>query len=218
MLRFNAFGIPTKVHWMFWVVCALLGGALSPNMTPERYQGVFIWVGVCFVSIMWHELGHALTARKYGARPEIMLYGLGGLASYPSSVRMTRNQRLKVIAGGPGFGLMLGAAVWLIAKLILPPPAEMNYHLWVLVRALIYINIFWSLVNMLPVLPLDGGQFLGALMHEDKRQLRGQIGTGVAAAVAFLAIASGQTYLGIMFGLLAFTNYQISQGKQAKFF
>src|SRR5210317_2266180 len=156
MLRFTAFGIPTKIHWMFWVVCALLGGVLSPNMTPERYQGVLIWVAVCFVSIMWHELGHALTARRYGARPEILLYGLGGLASYPSGVRMTRSQRLQIIAGGPGFGLMLGGTVWLLARFVLPPAHQMSYQLWVLVSSLIHINIFWSLVNLLPVLPLDG--------------------------------------------------------------
>ena len=218
MLSFNVFGIPTKIHWMFWVVCALLGGVLQGNMTPQMYQGVMIWVGVCFVSIMWHELGHALTARRFGARPEILLYGMGGLASYPSNVRITRKQRMLIIAGGPGFGLALGISVWLLAKFVLPPAHQMSYHLWVMVTSLIHVNIFWSLINMLPVLPLDGGQFLGTWMRDRKSQLCGQIGTGVAAAVAFFAILSGQTYLGIMFGFLAFSNYQISQGKHVKFF
>ena len=218
MLRFTIFGIPTKIHWMFWVVCALLGGIAGSNMTPQLYQGVVIWIGVCFISILWHELGHALTARKYGARPDILLYGMGGLASYPNTGRITRNQRLQIIFWGPGFGLLLGGAVWLIAKFFLPPPREMNFHLWVLVTSLIRVNIFWSLVNLLPVLPLDGGQFMGAWMHDRDPRLRGQIGTGIGVAVALVALLNNEIYIAIMFGLLAYYNFQISEGKRVKFF
>jgi len=218
MLRFTIFGIPTRVHWMFWVVGALLGGIGRGGMTPEAYQGVMIWIGACFVSILWHELGHALTARRYGARPEILLYGMGGLASYAGSSRITRTQNLRIIAAGPGFGLLLGAAAWLIWKFVLPPAGQMNVHLWYLFTALLWINIIWSLVNFLPILPLDGGQFLENWMHFRNPRLRGQIGTGVAVAVAAFGLMNHQLYIAIMFGFLAYYNYQISEGKRVKFF
>lgn len=218
MLRFTLFGIPTKIHWMFWVVSALLGGIGGSNMTPDSYKRVLVWVGVCLVSILIHELGHALTARKYGARPEILLYGMGGLASYPNTGRITRRQRLHIIAAGPGYGLVLGVASWLVWKFVLPPAYELNHLVWALFLALMWINLIWSLVNMLPIYPLDGGQFLSTWMNGDKLVLRSQIGTGVAAAVAVYALLNKQTFMAIMFGLLAYQNYQMGLGRRVKFF
>ena len=216
MLKFNIFGIPTRVHWMFWVICALLGGIASEGMTPMLYKGVMIWVGVCFVSILWHELGHALTARRFGARPNILLYGMGGLAINAGG--RTRRQNLWIIFAGPGYGLLLGGVAWLIWKFVLPPVPEMNYYLWRLFTSLMWINILWSLVNLLPILPLDGGQFLGTWMNGRKQRLRGQIGCGVATAVAVFGLFHSQIFVGIMFGFLAYQNYQIAEGRQVKFF
>ena len=218
MLNFKVFGIPTRIHWMFWVTSVLLSGITHLEMTPERYQGVVIWVGCCFISILWHELGHALTARKFGARPNILLWGLGGLAIYQEPPRMNRYQRLRIIFWGPGFGLILGGVVWLLATYVLPPKVEWGYHLWKFVTSMIWINLFWSLFNFLPVLPLDGGQFLGAWMYERNPRLRGQIGCGVAAAVAVVALFLNQFFIALMFGLLAYTNYQIAEGRKVKFF
>jgi len=215
MLSFKIFGIPTRVHWIFWVMMALLGGIGQKDMTPEKLQGVIIIVGVGFVSIMVHELGHALTARRYGARPEIMLHGLGGVATYPG-VPMTRNQRLQVIAAGPFYGLALGVAAWLVWRFVLPASFVPSYHLRVLFAALMWINFVWTFLNVLPILPLDGGQFLETWMRGDKRKLRGQIGTGVAAAVVIYGLLHGQFFMAVMFGFLAYQNFQMSEGKPMK--
>ena len=217
MLRFTLFGIPTKVQWMFWVVMALLGGIGRSGMNPEGMKLVAIFVGAGFLSILVHELGHALTARKYGARPEILLYGFGGLASYPDVGRITRNQRLHIIAAGPGFGLVLGAISWLLLYKLLPV-SSIGIYLFYLLNFLVWINIVWSLLNMLPIYPLDGGQFLGTWMNGNKMVLRSQIGTGVAAAVAVYAIMNKQIFMAVMFGMLAYQNYQMGLGKRVKFF
>ena len=159
-----------------------------------------------------HELGHALTARKYGARPEILLHSFGGLAIYND--RQTRGQRLRVIAAGPGYGLVLGSAALLVWFFLLPRlPFRPNDFLLELVWVLMWINIAWSLLNMLPILPLDGGQFLEAWMRGDKRRLRGQIGTGVAIAVVVFALFYGWFFVAIMFGFFAYQNYQVAEGK-----
>ncbi|MFT4549615.1 MAG: stage IV sporulation protein FB [Verrucomicrobiales bacterium] len=216
MLRFTIFGIPTKIHWMFWATMALLGGIGRPGMTPMGYQAVAIFVFVGFISVLGHELGHAMTARKFGARPEISLYFLGGLASYPE-VRMTRNQRLQVIAAGPGFGFAVALVVWLLQTFVLSDRL-LGFHMIVLLWALWTINFYWSLLNILPIVPLDGGQFLGTWMNGGRLQLRSQIGTGVAAAVAVYALFNNSFFMAVMFGLLAYQNYQIGLGKRVKFF
>lgn len=216
MLRFTIFGIPTKVHWMFWVVAALLGGIGGKEMTPDRYKEVLVWIAVIFVSILWHELGHALTGRKYGSRPNILLYAFGGLAINAGG--RTRNQNLHVIAAGPGFGLVLGIIAWLVWKYLMPPAYEVNHLVFHLFMSLIWVNLVWSLVNMLPILPLDGGQFLEHWMHHRNQRLRGQIGAGVAIAVAVYALLNKQIFMTFMFGYLAYMNYQIAERRQVKFF
>ena len=73
-LRFWALGFPVRVHPFFWLVAALLG------LGDGRPQPVVIWVGVVFVSVLVHELGHALAARYFRWPASIVLYGGGGLA------------------------------------------------------------------------------------------------------------------------------------------
>ena len=75
-LHFRIFGFPVRVHPLFWVVTVLLGlqGRADPFET-------LVWVGVVFVSILVHELGHATLERTFGGHPWITLYSFGGLAS-----------------------------------------------------------------------------------------------------------------------------------------
>ena len=73
-LRMVAFRIPIRVHPSFWIA----GAVLSWN--PERMDVMFMWVMCLFVSIMVHELGHALMGEAFGWPSEVLLYWCGGLA------------------------------------------------------------------------------------------------------------------------------------------
>src|SRR5688500_3784168 len=78
-LHFRVFGFPVRVHPYFWLVTAIMGlGSGDEGTAPME---LLTWVGVVFVSILVHELGHAFLQRRFGGRPWITLYGLGGLAS-----------------------------------------------------------------------------------------------------------------------------------------
>lgn len=99
-LRFQALGIPVRVHPMFWLVAAMLG------WQSENIPIVLIWVGCVFLSILVHEYGHGLMARAYGASPSILLQAFGGLCFYPAD-RQTPRQRLAVLIWGPGAGFVL---------------------------------------------------------------------------------------------------------------
>ena len=57
-LRFNLFGIPVRVHPLFWLVAAILGAGSDPDPIE-----LLLWIGTVFVSILIHEMGHALAAR-----------------------------------------------------------------------------------------------------------------------------------------------------------
>ena len=77
---------------------------------------------------------------------------------------------------------------------------------------MIQVNIFWSLLNLLPILPLDGGQLLGHLMHGRRAVLRGQIGAVCAALVGIvLFYLFSNLFSLLIFGFLAYQNYQATQ-------
>jgi membrane protein implicated in regulation of membrane protease activity len=76
---------------------------------------MLFWVGACFVSILVHELGHALAARACGWEPWITLHGFGGLASYQPTYRSPQRHVLITFAGGALVGALLAladAALW----------------------------------------------------------------------------------------------------------
>ena len=77
MIHFSLFRIPIQVQPFFWITLALIGGALRAD-SPERILFTALFVLAGFISVLVHELGHALTARRFGAYPEIVLQAFGG--------------------------------------------------------------------------------------------------------------------------------------------
>ena len=92
-LRFRFLDIPVRIHPLFWLISAVLG--FRDNNLPA----VAIWVGCVLVSILVHEYGHGLMAKRFHGLPSIVLYGLGGLC-YSQGER-TPGQRLAVLFAGP---------------------------------------------------------------------------------------------------------------------
>ena len=111
-LHFRVFGIPVRVHPLFWIVTLFLG--LAAARRPIRCE-TLIWVAVVFVSILVHELGHALMQRYFGGHPWITLYGFGGLASCNDCDRSPRSQILISLAG-PVAGFLLAASSSLVVS------------------------------------------------------------------------------------------------------
>jgi stage IV sporulation protein FB len=111
-LHFRVLGFPVRVHPWFWIVAVLLGiGGGGPADPVET----LIWIGVMFVSILVHEMGHAFLQRGFGGHPRITLYGLGGLASCEDCDRSPRSQVLISVAG-PAAGFLLAAATVLLIR------------------------------------------------------------------------------------------------------
>lgn len=228
-LRFSLLGIPVRVHPLFWLVSLILG--LSGVGKDDSPLGpMLLWVGTVFVSILVHELGHALMAKAHGWQPSITLYGMGGLASYRPTYHSTSSQLLISIAG-PMAGFLFAAAVLATIKLLghriefdWPPRSRMpfrweGFEAWqtnLLVYFLLYINIFWGLVNLLPVYPLDGGQMareiLSVFNPSDGMRQSLWLSVIVAAVVAVLAFTRlDDKFIAIFFAYLAYTSYSTLQ-------
>jgi len=207
MLRFQIFGFPVGVHWMFWLITALLGGAADAS-SPRALQFLLIWVAAVFVSILWHELGHAFAMRHFGERqPQILLYGGGGLAM--GGAFRTRTEQIIISLAGPAAGLALGFVLWLVARAF---PFESD-HARVALSYLLYINILWSLVNLLPIIPLDGGRITEAVLA-NKGRLALQISLFCAVAVALYAYTQfGSLFMGLMFAVMAMDNWRRLKGR-----
>ena len=180
VLSFRLFGIPIKVRMSFLAVAVFLG--LSGN----DLSTVAAWVGVVFVSILIHELGHALTARRLGAEVAIELNAIGGLTRW--GVRggeLSPGRRALVAASGSAVGVVFGALVWLVASQFGPYSGTLAF----VIRTLIFVNIFWGLLNWLPIRPLDGGHLLSALLEKISPTKAESIGRVVFTATAGIALA-----------------------------
>ena len=164
MLRFRLFGIPFEVAPYFWIVSALFSGNIIHGRNSLLLLAV--WVACVFVSIVVHELGHALTARNFGVDPKVEMYAMGGLTRM-NGARFTRGQDFLVILAGPAAGFALYMAVrGTVYYLVTSVPAADDFLAGdaptaiAAANALAYlsfINWTWTLFNLLPVLPLDGG-------------------------------------------------------------
>jgi Zn-dependent protease len=183
-LNFRLLGIPVRVAPWFWLVALLLGWNLT-KVGDQQAMLLTLWVASVFLSILIHEMGHALAMRFYGMESHIVLYQFGGLAipdqfSVRSGFRPQRMRddpvsQIVISAAGPAAQLGLALAIALSLKLSgfrmsFPVPylesvislqegrAIDSRPLEFLLFFLMLTSVLWALLNLLPVYPLDGGQ------------------------------------------------------------
>jgi stage IV sporulation protein FB len=221
-LHFRVFGFPVRVHPFFWVVALLLG------MGGREAEPVIalIWVAVVFVSILVHELGHAFVQRYYGGRPWITLYSFGGLASCDDCDRSPRAQILISLAGPFAGFFLAGFLISILIALqrfqgfeldwipVLWTPFE-SRQLEVALRMLMFVNIAWGVLNLLPIYPLDGGRIARELFTLGNPRAGVvqslQLSAGAAVLVAVYALTQQAIFMTIMFGFLAYGSFQTLQ-------
>jgi len=187
-LVFRVFGFPVAVRTEFFIFFAIFGSGL------RRLELVAAWIAIAFVSILVHELGHATVARAFGCRSTIVLHGMGGTTypvRAPGTPPLAWSADLAIALAGPAFGLALGMAVWLAARLA---PAFVAHEPGpFVVEQLLWVNLGWSLINLAPILPYDGGlatrAVLVRLFGDRGDRASHMLTIGLAAAVVAAAIA-----------------------------
>jgi stage IV sporulation protein FB len=164
------------------------------------------WGVVLLVSILLHELGHGVAARRFGLRVgAIQLHMMGGHVTHEPT---KPSRQLAISLAGPGAGLLLGLGTLAVAQVVPPTPFSAS-----LVEDLVYVNIGWSLVNLLPLYPLDGGMGLQAALGVywgERRAVRTTARVGVVLGVV-LAVIGWQLNLmlvPLIAGAAAYQNWQ----------
>lgn len=183
LASFRVLGFPVHVHWTFFVFVGLLGW--RPGVS---WQELGIWLALAFVAVLVHELGHAVAARRIGARPEISIVALGGVTTYQPPHQLSRLTSLGISLAGPAVGLVFGGVLLLIARNVdLDPSGLAAYTLDVA----LFTTLGWSVLNLLPIVPLDGGQAMRELLPGNPA-VRGRrasvISIVLAVGLAFLAL------------------------------
>lgn len=193
--------IPIFIYPTFWIVAALIG-----YVNSFSWMGTLIWIGIIFVSVLFHEFGHALTAVLFGKNPRIELVAFGGL-TYHEGENLPFWKQFFIVLDGPLFGFLL----FLTATALLAFGSFENETLFTTLKTFQWINLFWTLLNLLPVMPLDGGQLL-RIICEGFWGIRGYkyalLASMIVAAAMSLFFFLYQAYLvGAIFFLLAFQSY-----------
>ncbi|MEC7838505.1 MAG: site-2 protease family protein [Chlamydiota bacterium] len=195
--------IPVRIHPFFWLLAGIIGWLSTYNIV-----GTVIWMVIIFVSVLVHEYGHAITAVYFGQNPIINLVGFGGLTRREGG-KLKLWQEFIIVMNGPIFGLILCLGALLLNQFIAGRLGSLTTYTLTVTA---YINLFWTIVNLLPVLPLDGGRLF-------KIVLQGMFGFKGVKIATFLSLALcgllglslfafGLMLPGILFMFLTFENYR----------
>ncbi len=202
--NFSIFGFSVQVDWSFFLMALILGSSHSD------LNVLGVWIAVVFVSVLAHELGHAIVARKYGLQPWIELYSGGGLTWHQTSYPLSHFERITLSLAGPAAGFLFAGIVWCIRSIM--PAILISRYFWIFMAYLLLVNIAWGVINLLPILPLDGGNVMRVIVHkirgdaDDRLPLQISIGTGIV--IFILAIVSGRFWGAILCGWFTYRNYQ----------
>jgi Zn-dependent protease len=180
-LRWRMFGTPVRVHPMFWLMAVILGYDATIQMGPGF---VLAWVACVFVSVLLHEFGHVWMGRLFGSAGSIVLYGLGGLAIGSNGLKI-RWQRILVLFAGPFIQLTLLGLVWLGKDWMADFLPQRSWKSAVAVWLMLFeINLFWPLLNLMPIWPLDGGQITRETCQGLLRERGTVISLGISMVVS----------------------------------
>lgn len=235
VLQFRFLGIPVRIHPLIWVVLALLGGAIEVDSGAGLLH-LLLFIGAGMLALLVHELGHALVGRACGyGVPEVELGALGGMTHFSAGPRNRSSLLLTVLAGplaslalgalaGLAFGCHIGAPLlglklaflmpWmdvlpldiqqaLVLGLLSHPLPDLLIQGYTLVMVICF---WWSVFNLLPIYPMDGGKVLAALLNS--YLIPAIVGLVLAAGLAIWSLCDARWFNFMILGYLAFLNYQ----------
>ncbi len=227
----SAFGIPIKLDLTFllilpvfayviglqlgdwipllseWLGVAIDADVLTASAATRYGIGTVAAVGL-FVSILFHEFGHSLVARRYGvAISSITLWLLGGVAQLESIPEDWRKE-FNIAIAGPIVSVATGVVAYVLFVLV-PPGGFVLEATRFTLAYLAVMNVFLAAFNMLPGFPMDGGRVLRALLartrpHAQATQQAARVGQLFAIMLGLFGLLAG---FNIFLIILAFFIY-----------
>ncbi len=207
MLRFRLFGYDIDVQFFFLLSAVFLAGGMQP---PFDVPLIMVKVAMVFVAVLSHELGHAFAMSHYKLEPSITLAGFGGYTA--PNVRgssLSRPQSILISLAGPISGFVQAAVLYALLNHALPLlPMRLPSLLVAGLNFLFLIDVLWSIFNLIPCLPLDGGHVLVHALGPRRARLAVILSLCVAVVVGAGFAFLGDWFVVIFFALFAFQNYQ----------
>lgn len=190
-----------RIEPLFFGVIAVIGLAVSPAL-----EFVVTFVVLAFMSVLLHELGHAVAFRAFGHSPAVVLQGMGGL-TYATG-RLSPWRSIGVSLAGPMAALViLGLPAWAALAAGVGDGSDAVY---VVLAQAVWINVVWSALNLLPLLPLDGGNVAASLLElvteRNGRRIANGLSVVLAVALAVWALSMGFIFAVAVAGFFGFWN------------
>lgn len=214
------FGVEIRVHLTFAVLLlfVLITEAAADVFSPERVVALVV---IIFLSVVIHELAHALGALHSGRGARaVVLLPIGGVTLMDETVNETPNswREIRIAAFGPMANLLIAFVGASIVQSLAPGLGLMGrpwIHSGHLVRSAIWINAALGIVNLLPAYPLDGGRILRAIFLRSMDPFRAtRRAVNISNVVAMLCMLSGLhpgTKWMVMVGFFLFVAAQIEE-------
>lgn len=194
-------GIPIRLHWTFLALLVALGFMGLRGAGSESRSVIFVIALFCCVVL--HELGHALTALRYGIKTrDIVLYPIGGVASLETMPKP--RQELWIALAGPAVNLVIAGLLYLLLQATGQSTVfEMEGPRPNFIANLLWTNIILAAFNMLPAFPMDGGRVLRSLLSyftsdDSATMIAARIGQFIAILMGLFGLF-GQGGLGLVF-------------------
>jgi Zn-dependent protease len=217
--HFRLFGVPIRIEPFFVIVALMLGFNLEPLWL------VGVWVVVSLVSVLIHEMAHAMVYRALGQRSAIVLQAFGGFTIASGGGRRVLSKPASIAVSVSGaFAQLL--FLYLPARYIMQTDwaqeqgfiwnnISRDFNWWPILSIVAFVNLWWAIFNLLPIRPLDGGHVMETLVGFELA-CKLSIGFGVGAGI-FAMREFGLTG-GLFLFLFAFMNYRDLKAERSESF
>ncbi len=211
-MSFRLFGVPVEIQVGFWVTAFVLGLRHLRNPTLPKVA-IAVWIAVVLVSILAHELGHAFALKRHKIQPEIALHWMGGTTSWRMLLPLSRPARIVVSLAGPFAGFAIAGAIYGTA-VAAPGLFERlpDLAIWMLGQ-LIEVNLYWGVINLIPVLPFDGGHVLEHALGPKRERTAALVSLIIGGVVALYFLLGENIWGAVIFGMGAAQSYQRWRGE-----
>jgi Zn-dependent protease len=222
VIRFRFAGVPVTIHLSHLLISGLIawsfvGWKLGATSWPREIlantdhpahdrTAVLVWLGwtsLVTLSVLVHELGHAVATRIFGGKPQIHLIGLGGRTMVEGVEHMDWWQEVLITLAGPAAGLALGVfaggVAWAGGASL---PDAVRYF----GTGLFFANLSWTILNLLPITGLDGGVITTLVLTRAFGRagflLAQVLAIALAGVVMVWAFATAQPLLAMLVGFM----------------
>jgi len=194
--------IPISIRPLFWLISFFIGWMWTMSLV-----GALLCLLVILISVIVHEFGHALTACAFKQTARIELAAFGGF-TYREGGRLKLWKEFIVVLNGPLAGFCLFLVAYFIYQTVPPQNPLLNF----VVKFTFMANLFWTVINLIPVMPLDGGHLLSIILEAifGFKGIKAAIVIGliISVGISVFFFAMGMFLVGALFLILTFESFR----------